>query len=774
MTRRRFIVLCIAECVCLVLIAAFGVLHRRSLGQIALSPLTEWEAPLGGLSISDGELISTYEQSSHPDRSDTDGMIEVTGSTIGKIKTVPAAIVETPDMILEAPIIARSDAVTLPRGDYTLTLNYTASVDQYAVLNIDGVDMKSAVPLSKNLSTTVYHFNISEKSSDVSVAVTYGFYGDFSLVGASLSPNLDGTKRWLTIFSALLVLADIIIVFRKKLAREKRAVLSVAVIAVLSVLPVFVSGVPLGHDLKFHLMRIDGLATELLYMQFPVRMQSLWMDGFSYPVSVLYGDIFLYLPAILRIFGFSVFGAYQIYIAVMDILLTAITYICIRKILKSDLAAFAAAAGYVLSAYRFVDVYARAAVGEAASYLSLPIIALALFRMYEEKNDSKPLKNGVILAIGMSFLLFSHNLSVLMTSVFLLIVALVMIKQTLKKEVLLSWIVAVIATVALSAVYLFPMADYLLHADLNSSVNADETLIQWGGAFIYQYFLVFHDYFGFNSKILSERMNLSPGLILMIGFVAALVHITLRHASKRTKYLFGFSALLLWLASDIFPWDFLSTHISTRFAMIQFPWRFLPLASMSLSLLLGSIVTTVEEHASARKIKALMARGMTAFFLACAVLSSAVYTYQTARYDYRAYYRDIAEVDHYCVTSFFLRDGIADDEPLTLSMAGHNGVKKAEPVARAGTTAIYEVSADRGDDIWFEAPVFNYPYYEAYDEAGERLVITDGDKKLIRVYLPEGYDGRVTIGFYPPTGWRAAEIISLFAWLAVILIWRRL
>ena len=67
-----------------------------------------------------------------------------------------------------------------------------------------------------------------------------------------------------------------------------------------------------GHDLIFHLYRIEGIAQGLIEGQFPVRMQTVQAAGYGYPVSIMYGDIFLYPVALLVILGMSINNAYNL------------------------------------------------------------------------------------------------------------------------------------------------------------------------------------------------------------------------------------------------------------------------------------------------------------------------------------------------------------------------------------------------------------------------------------------------------------------------------
>ena len=99
---------------------------------------------------------------------------------------------------------------------------------------------------------------------------------------------------------------------------------------------ILLSGIPLmadyfyadAHDLAFHLMRIEGLKEELLNGSFPVRMQTYWLNGYGYPVSIFYGDLLLYIPAVLRIFGVSVLASYNIYVLLINAGTVFISYFC--------------------------------------------------------------------------------------------------------------------------------------------------------------------------------------------------------------------------------------------------------------------------------------------------------------------------------------------------------------------------------------------------------------------------------------------------------------
>ena len=96
--------------------------------------------------------------------------------------------------------------------------------------------------------------------------------------------------------------------WKRKQTREflrRRGVLLAVLsgIVLVAQFPLLVDGVPQGWDLSFHAYRLQELAQSLRDGTFPVRMQGNWMNGYGYPVSILYGDILLYPFALLYLAG---------------------------------------------------------------------------------------------------------------------------------------------------------------------------------------------------------------------------------------------------------------------------------------------------------------------------------------------------------------------------------------------------------------------------------------------------------------------------------------
>ena len=55
------------------------------------------------------------------------------------------------------------------------------------------------------------------------------------------------------------------------------------------------------------------------------------MEGYGYPISVYYGDILLYIPALLRLMGFSVTQCFKFYILMINIGTVVCSYVFLIK-----------------------------------------------------------------------------------------------------------------------------------------------------------------------------------------------------------------------------------------------------------------------------------------------------------------------------------------------------------------------------------------------------------------------------------------------------------
>lgn len=215
-----------------------------------------------------------------------------------------------------------------------------------------------------------------------------------------------------------------------------------------------------GHDLAFHLNRIEGMKNALLAGNIPVRMHYSTLEGAGYPTSVFYGDLLLYLPAVLRVLGWSVQSAYQIYILFINILICIIMYRVLSGIFKNQGIALFGSYMYMLVPYRLECIYMRAAVGEYTAACFYPLIIYGLYLMYSEEEEEKKC-DWLYFALGFSGLILSHVISTFIAFCVTLLFCIVKIKSTFKKEIFIKLCKAVMVTLGICAGFLIPFLDYM-------------------------------------------------------------------------------------------------------------------------------------------------------------------------------------------------------------------------------------------------------------------------------------------------------------------------
>lgn len=87
----------------------------------------------------------------------------------------------------------------------------------------------------------------------------------------------------------------------------------------------------------------------------------------------------MYFPALLRLLGASPVAAYHIFVFSINGMTAWIMYVCAKGMARSRYAGLLASVLYTLSTWRAVNLYHRAAVGEALAMLFFPLLLYGLY-----------------------------------------------------------------------------------------------------------------------------------------------------------------------------------------------------------------------------------------------------------------------------------------------------------------------------------------------------------------------------------------------------------
>lgn len=561
-------------------------------------------------------------------------------------------------------------------------------------------------------------------------------------------------------------------------ASEKTVLFFMALLVVLSSAPILSFYLGRGGDLEFHLCRIEAIRQAILAGQFPVRLPGYWNDGYGYASSVLYGEIFLYFPAALRIIGFSPQSAYKMYLLAVNICTCLSAYYCLKKICGERLSAFMGTSVYMLAPYRLSTLYLRAAVGEYTAMVFLPVVIYGLYLIYIQDKNRR--YGWLWLAFGFSGLIQCHVISTFITGVFTALVCLIEIKKTLQKGVLLQYVKAAACTVLVNLWFLLPFLDYM-----RFDYNVSELGVHSRGRFVSHatFLSQLVSFFpkGEGASIVTGKlwetdsgieMSYTLGGGMMLALVLYVVY-CFYYGRERGKTAvckmadiqIGFCILSLFMTTTWFPWDFLQQRTDTIAwitGSIQFPWRFLVVSSVT-----GAFVSALLICEMRRRLKKELFYG--------AVASVGILTVLSANYFLQDYEKK-SEVEYFTandIESGWL--GCAEYLPLGMDettldgdrLQVGGGLVIQEYVRKEGTVEVACENAGE-EESYIDVPILYYKGYAAREAGtGGRLMVVPADNKRVRVIIPAGYQGSFEVKFESPWYWRASEFISLITAMAL-------
>ena len=511
-----------------------------------------------------------------------------------------------------------------------------------------------------------------------------------------------------------------------------------------------------GHDLPFHIARIQSIAQGLQSGVMPVRLYACQAHGFGYPCGVCYPDLFLYVPGALVAAGLHPWVAYVVFVFLINLVTAIVAYYAFATVFQSWRHGLVCATLWTLAPYRLCDVLLRAAVGEYLALVFAPLIVLGLWRVF--LDDSTPEGAGwKTLAIGASGIVYSHILSVVMFLPVSLL-AMVPLARHRKKD---GWVLAIgkaaVLTLLLCAAFLVPFFDYYLHHDLGVKYfgnSAYEHSLYPG-----QFLIPFQPFSGWSNSLdqgILGEMPLEIGLSLLVVLVLAFVW--LRRPSVRaagSEEAEGWIRLLAWasvamllLTTCLMPWGF-----AGPLATIQFPWRLLGLATLLLVVLAGVLMG----HTSDR---------LRTFWIVCLALCLVEGAYCEVSFAM------LGEPLEVTMTSVEGDDiGMGEYVPIQQSKDFFDAWDQIAPVAPAGvevrdfertTPQETRVGLDNTTNTTqrVRLPLFWHRQLQLDPQEGATLEWDDG---YAAIALAPHAAGTYAIAFVEPLLWRVAEIISLVA-----------
>ena len=560
----------------------------------------------------------------------------------------------------------------------------------------------------------------------------------------------------------------------------------------------------LGVDTSYHLLRIEGLRDTLAAGgPFPTRIHSYYNFAHGTLIPALYSDLFLYLPALLRLTGFSIMTAYKVFVFGVVAAVGVLSYKSIKRCAGDTWAAVAGSAVCLFSPYFLSNLYRRGAVGEALALAFVPPVCCGMYLLFTEENSPSYKRHKWWIVGGISGLLYSHILSLETVVFFMLVCCMVFWRRTFRRRTFVQLLQAVGIVLLVNCWFWFPML-YLMGSDSFQLWEEYSAGIQGRGELL----------MNMVRQLVPESRG--EGAFFGVGMTAALLLYPLagglrglgrkagEHsaASRGSRIFWWFTVGAVVVSTGYFPWDvFRGIPLVGSFVeSLQFPTHFMVPGAGLGGMFAAFLYLWLRERAALQGRDDLSLPGTggmgkrageqegpgltpgpgagriylaAAGALAFLTVGSGVYQVNSIAFDYAPVYLYTAENmgTLHQASGFFLPVGCEVEEMHYHRPVPEEGLKYDE-YTRSGTTMAMRLENSTEATRYLEVPVTGYYGYQvtAEDGGGDKPYIVPhrGAHGDLRIAVPAFYTGSILVSYKGDPLFRAAEWISLLS-LGVIL-----
>lgn len=661
------------------------------------------------------------------------------------------------------------------KGTYEVVFNLCSQADGTVVEIVDPIHLNPDNSSGKTLASASLpageeQLRLSLTIEDYSQCIQFRIHTQSATDFFSIYLlSQGGLYRDPYIYAGLLLLASsLLFIYRMRRKVRPETLILLAFAAMWSCLPLCFTWILKGHDLYFHYGRLSSLSAAIANGNaFPIRIHPEMYQSFTYIAPIFYSEFFLYPFALMGVIGMSPIGCYKLLLICINFATAGVSYYSFSRLFRSRRLGLTAALLYTLSMYRLINLYTRAAVGELFATLFLPLLLLGMYQLF--LGDSRKWLTAVL---SFTALVQSHLVTTELAVGFSLLFGIFNIRQLKDRKRLIHICLGAVFTLLLNLWFILPLLD---HMRFPLFASQDVRNLAGYAPYVMQLFdpsasSTTGEALGRGS--IAGEMPYSIGLVLLIGSLLFLFsYLQKKHKNYHFKvgaYGLLMGILCLYASSSYFPWEAIQRiGPLEKIGNIQFSFRFLPLATLFLCL--ASAVGIHSFFTSRDSTKLL--------FILCGVLC----VYTSGNY-LGAFSREAEifvdwrnQMDHTSDTDIqYLFNGKKEYFSLRRIMERETAFLASPNITltdcqRDGTNASFTYHMDSGaSDAYVDAPLNYYPYYQAYDSAGNRLETSQGETMRLRIQLPDALEDTITIHFELPGFYRVGDLISLVTLLLLL------
>lgn len=663
--------------------------------------------------------------------------------------------------------------ITLTAGEYDLEIAYTssgeASCEIYSGCAVNSDNSTGTVLASADMpagdSTCSVHYTADTTLRNVEFKIYYN--------GGELQIHSIQNRRTGNFTDAFIILiliyvfeaAAIILLYRCRHSLTGNPAplwnfILLTALAMIATIPVLNDFQAVSHDYLFHYARINGIVRHLrdFSLTHPVmRVSMAEHNGYGYITPIMYPQLFLYIPAFLRLAGCSMLNAYKILIFLTNCASAYIAYFSYSRIFRSRQIGMLSTALYIMGIYRLADIYTRGALGE---FIAMTFLPLLLYGMYEILCGN--CRKWHYAFLGYTGIIQSHIITVLLAAVCCFLAVIFCMRRLYhNRKRIIALLSAAMSTLLCNLWFIAP---FLQYSRLDLNANEPETRLHFTGIYLSQMFSSFvsNGYPMYETGTTAKEMPLTVGTITLAGIIF-FIHYALnaqgtsRELRKKGIYCLFAGISALFASSVYFPWQVItSTELGAHFS-IQFLCRLLTIACLFLSpvtaLGLRHIIFSITSRRNSACILALTG----------IILFSSFYSIDSCL-DQEGVGKIYCEVMDKSDRMYLLRsakpDAISYDGTLSysddLTVQVQNYMKM-----EAQVYADLDISGC-SDGSYIDVPLFYYPDYHAKDQDGRELTVSPSPDGLIRL-APSDSVRSIHVYFKEPVMWKICTAVSLIS-----------
>jgi len=669
-------------------------------------------------------------------------------------------------------IFTYGPSCNLPEGKYKIELSYNADSDEnYIEVYSDGLKfdgMEEKIFLEKNASVKTIYVESEKSIPNLEIKTYYSGEGAFNVNNIKIESEgrIFNDSIFMAVVSAILLafIGMHIFVLKNKITKEfdYKIFFILLAVAIFVSYPVFVDYIRKGNDIIFHIQRIEGIKDGLLDGQFPVRIHPRTNFEYGHAISSGYPELFLYIPAILRLIGLSIPLSYGIFIFMVNLASAGIAYFSFKNLFNKKYIGLIGSVIYLTASYRLLDLYTRSAVGEGLAMIFIPLVIYGVYEIFF--GDSSKWRYFTIACTG---ILQSHILSSAFSAVFLVLFGIVFIKRLREKERFVSLLKSIIFILLINIWFIVPFL-YFREWGLNTDI------LKWSLADAFMptetIFRIFPDEDAKRNiyKILALGAHILLGTLLFVYEFLFYKNEGENKNSKKALALFVFGVMAMFMASKYFPWKMIEeTSIGESLKILQFPWR---LVSFGTALLSGCAAYAVYGFAKRIKSREIVSLVIIIFSLVIAGGYINLYNsyekvyekFDISRFDFIGYGEYLPEGS----SKKYFKEAYKNGQPVETS----SDDIFISDYSKKGTSIelIYNYNGN-DNNMYIEVPLVGYPGYSAILDNKTELMTILGSNKLLRVYIGPNKSGKINIEYTGFALWDICFIISILAAIYIII-----